>query len=218
MACKIEITKASFILQWNHSYRIKVLHSVGCESFSYLCCSCHTRQGMSIAHRLAHGHYVRTKITPLQLKSPEMTSHTPKAGLHLVCDKQSASWAHISVGSSREMHIYIMHMWLRKNWNRNWVITHSATLAEYPWGKIICPPTLGNDSAKKAEIYGTNCKKPWKGNGMVIFVAKSKSWYSTWALFKYTLRPLLFTSSIRSFTVSAYAWPGFGWFSLYMPL
>jgi len=45
-------------------------------------------------------------------------------------------------------------MWLRKTENKKRVnTTHSATLVEYPWGKIICPPTLGNDSAKKAEIY-----------------------------------------------------------------
>lgn len=49
-----------------------------------------------------------------------------------------------------EMHHVNTHV--QKSRIRKGVSTHSATFVEYPWGKMICPPTLGNDSAKKAEI------------------------------------------------------------------
>lgn len=105
---------------------------------------------MPVAHWFSHGHYVWTEILSLQLESPEMTPDTPKTCLHLICHKNSTSWAHISVESMRETH----HITSTLNVADCWIPTHSATLVEYPWGKMICPPTLGNDSAKKAEIYG----------------------------------------------------------------
>lgn len=79
------------MLRLLYSHRIEVLHSVGCESTSYLCSGCHAREGMPIAHRFAHGHYVGTETVPLQLESPEVTSHTSKACLHLVYHKHSTS-------------------------------------------------------------------------------------------------------------------------------
>lgn len=57
-----------------YDHRIEVLHSVGRESSSYLYSSCHTCQGMPIAHRFAHCHYVGTETLPLLLETPEVTS------------------------------------------------------------------------------------------------------------------------------------------------
>lgn len=209
----------SFILLCSH--RIEVLHSVGCKSSSYLFSGCHACQGVPIAHWFAHCHYVGTETLPLLLESPEVTPQSSKARLHLVCHKHSTSWTHVPLESVREIKLFttIIHV-AEKNKKQpvKWVTTHSATLVEYPWGKMICPPTLGNDSAKKAEIYCGDGGKFVTCYALIIF-ATALSCVSVHAtVVKSTLRPFLCTSSIRSFTVSAYAWPGLGWSSLYMPL
>lgn len=140
-------------LRFLYSHRIEVLHSVGCKSSSYLCSGCYACQGMPIAHRFAHGHNVWAEIVSLKLKSPEMMSHTPKTCLHFICHKHATSWAHISVeNTTRRHHAFIVVQPAEQKQPDSWRITHSATLGKYPWGKIICPPTLGRDSAKKAEI------------------------------------------------------------------
>lgn len=95
--CQLERAFIHITLQLLYSHRIEVLHSVGCESFSYLHCGCHTCQGMPVAHRFAHSNYVGTEILPLLLKTPEVTPQTPKACLHFVCNKHSTSWMYISV-------------------------------------------------------------------------------------------------------------------------
>lgn len=74
-----------------HTHRIEVLHSISCESISYLLGCCHTRQGMPVTHRFSHGHYIRTEVLSLQLETPEMTPHASKTCLHFICHEHSPS-------------------------------------------------------------------------------------------------------------------------------
>lgn len=70
-------------------HRVEVLHSIVCEGFGDLFCGGHARQRMAVAHRFAHGHYVRREVLPLLLESPEVTPRTAKARLHLIGDKDA---------------------------------------------------------------------------------------------------------------------------------
>lgn len=87
--CRLEGAFPHVTLGLLYSHRVEVLHTVGCESSGYLYSGGHTCQRMPIAHRFAHGHYVGTETLPLQLESPEVTPHTSKACLHLICHKHS---------------------------------------------------------------------------------------------------------------------------------
>lgn len=98
------------------SHRVKILDSIVCESLSYLFRGCHTCQGMPVAHRFAHGHYIRTEVLPLLLESPEVTPQTPKACLHFISHKDATSWAHISVWQGR---IHLFLVWIKTGNTRN---------------------------------------------------------------------------------------------------
>lgn len=74
---------------------------------------------MPVAHRFAHGHYIRTEVFPLLLKSPEVTPQTPKACLHFISHKDATSWAHISVWQGR-IHFFLV-----------WKITGNMTNTHY---------------------------------------------------------------------------------------